>query len=177
MSQIVFLGAGIGGMSAAYEIKAALGAAHRVTVVGESCQFSVAPSTPWVGIGWRTAAQVQIDAVAALTRRDIEFVDTPAAAVRPAENRVLLKDGRELDYDYLVITTGPRLAFKMAFEKYFMRKTRSGNTDPIRSTRSTSCRRSALRASSQVRRRTAVSDVRVAQVRCNVDPSIDEDCP
>ena len=34
MSHIVIIGTGLGGMSAAYEIKAALGSAHRVTVGG-----------------------------------------------------------------------------------------------------------------------------------------------
>lgn len=111
MSQIIILGAGIGGMSAAYEIKAALGAAHRVAVVGEGGQFSFTPSNPWVGIGWRQPADVQVPVAAALARHDIEFIDSPASAVRPAENRVTLADGRELAYDYLVVTTGPRLAF------------------------------------------------------------------
>ncbi len=111
MSDIVIIGAGLGGMSAAYEIRAALGGAHRVTVVGDGAQFSFTPSNPWVGIGWRKPAEVQIDAASALARRDIGFIDSPASAVHPSENRVLLQDGSELTYDYLVITTGPRLAF------------------------------------------------------------------
>ena len=111
MCDVVIIGAGLGGMSAAYEIKAALGDVHRVTVVGEGRQFSFTPSNPWVGIGWRKPAEVQIDAASALGRHDINFIDSPASAVHPAENRVLLQDGRELEYDYLVIATGPRLAF------------------------------------------------------------------
>ena len=111
MCDVVIIGAGLGGMSAAYEIKATLGSAHRVTVVGEGGLFSFTPSNPWVGIGWRKPDDVQIDAASALGRHDIAFVDSPASAVHPAENRVLLQDGRELKYDYLVITTGPRLAF------------------------------------------------------------------
>ena len=111
MSHIIVIGAGMGGMSAAYEIKAALGSAHRVTVVGDGGQFSFTPSNPWVGIGWREPADVQIDALSVLAKRGIEFTGSPASAVHPAENRVTLADGRALDYDYLVITTGPRLAF------------------------------------------------------------------
>lgn len=111
MSDIVIVGAGLGGMSAAFEIKAAVGSGHQVTVVGEGDQFSFTPSNPWVGIGWRKPEQVQIDAASALARRDITFINSAASAVKPADNRVVLQDGRELDYDYLVITTGPRLAF------------------------------------------------------------------
>ncbi|HET8899277.1 MAG TPA: FAD/NAD(P)-binding oxidoreductase [Rhodanobacteraceae bacterium] len=111
MSEVVIIGAGLGGMSAAYEIKAALGGKHRVAVVGEGRQFSFTPSNPWVGVGWRKPDEVQIDAATALSRHHIDFFDSPLAAVQPAENKLQLHDGRELGYDYLVIATGPRLAF------------------------------------------------------------------
>ncbi len=111
MARIIVLGAGVGGMSAAYELNASLGSTHKVTVVGDGGQFSFTPSNPWVGIGWRNPQDVQIDAAKALGPHGIEFVGVPASAVHPKDNRVLLEDGRELDYDYLVITTGPRLAF------------------------------------------------------------------
>jgi sulfide:quinone oxidoreductase len=111
MSDVIIMGAGLGGMSAAYEIKDALGSGHRVKVVGEGGQFSFTPSNPWVGIGWRKPGEVQIDAAAALARHDIAFCDSPVSAVLPTQNHVQLQDGRSLHYDYLVITTGPRLAF------------------------------------------------------------------
>ena len=111
MARIMVLGAGVGGMSAAYELNAALGGTHKITVVGDGGQFSFTPSNPWVGIGWRKPGDVRIDATAALGQHGIEFVGVPASAVRPQDNRVVLGDGRELAYDYLVITTGPRLAF------------------------------------------------------------------
>lgn len=111
MSKVIIIGAGIGGMSAAYELKATLGQDHQVTVIGDGRQFSFTPSNPWVAVGWRQPAAVQIDAAEALGRHGIEFIDSAAAKVQPAENHVLLKDGRALGYDYLVITTGPRLAF------------------------------------------------------------------
>jgi sulfide:quinone oxidoreductase len=111
MAHVVIIGAGIGGMSAAYEIREALGKAHQVSVVGEGRHFSFTPSNPWVGIGWREPADVQLDAAAALGKHGIAFIDVPAARVHAAENRIELADGRSLDYDYLVLTTGPRLAF------------------------------------------------------------------
>ena len=111
MSRIVVIGAGIAGMSAAYELKAALGTTHQVTVVGESDKFSFTPSNPWVAVGWRKPSDVQIIAGDVLGRHDIEFIDNAASKVEPSHNRVLLQDGRVLDYDYLVIATGPRLAF------------------------------------------------------------------
>lgn len=49
MCDVVIVGAGLGGMNAAHEIKAVLGSTHRVTVVGEGGLFSFTPSNPWVG--------------------------------------------------------------------------------------------------------------------------------
>jgi sulfide:quinone oxidoreductase len=111
MSHIVIIGAGIGGMSAAYEMKAALGAQHRVTVIGDGARFSFTPSNPWVAVGWREPKDIQIEVGPALARHGIEFVDAPATAIHAQDNRVVVQDGREFTYDYLVITTGPRLAF------------------------------------------------------------------
>ncbi len=112
MKQIVVLGAGIGGMSVAYELRAALDKQQaRITVVGEGKQFSFTPSNPWVAVGWRKPADIQVDAPKYLGKKDIAFEDVGAERVIPESNQILLRDGRTLPYDYLVITTGPRLAF------------------------------------------------------------------
>ncbi|MCW8807042.1 MAG: FAD-dependent oxidoreductase, partial [Rhodanobacter sp.] len=105
------LGAGLGGMAAAYEIKAELGSAHAVTLIGDGPRFNFTPSNPWVAVGWRTQEQIRLEAADPLRRKGIEFVEVPAEAVLAKENQVRLVDGRVLDYDYLVIATGPRLAF------------------------------------------------------------------
>ncbi|GAB2504222.1 FAD/NAD(P)-binding oxidoreductase [Pseudoxanthomonas sangjuensis] len=111
MASILVLGAGIGGMSAAYELRELLGKDHAITVVGDGPLFSFTPSNPWVAVGWRKPADVQLDVASHLQRKDIGFDPTGAERVLPAENRLLLRDGRSLAYDYLVIATGPRLAF------------------------------------------------------------------
>ena len=111
MASIVVLGAGIGGMNAAYELRAGLGERHTVTVVGEGEKFSFTPSNPWVAVGWRTAEAVQLGVRPYLSKKQIAFESVGAEAVLPAENALLLRDGRKFAYDYLVITTGPRLAF------------------------------------------------------------------
>ena len=51
MAHIVVLGAGIGGMSVAYELRGALGDDPAITVVGEGDLFSFTPSNPWVAVG------------------------------------------------------------------------------------------------------------------------------
>jgi sulfide:quinone oxidoreductase len=111
MARIIILGAGLGGMAAAYEIKAVLGAGHSVSVVGEGSRFNFTPSNPWVAVGWRKPEEISLDVIEPLKRKGIDFIDMAADAVLADENRLRLTDGRLLDYDYLVITTGPRLAF------------------------------------------------------------------
>jgi sulfide:quinone oxidoreductase len=111
MADIVILGAGLGGMSAAYEIRETLGAAHPVTVIGDGPRFSFTPSNPWVAIGWRKPEEMTLDSGACLNRRGIRFIAEPAKEIRAAENRLLTANGHNVPYDYLVITTGPRLAF------------------------------------------------------------------
>lgn len=112
MASIVILGAGLGGMSAAYEVRALLGSEHGITVVGEGPQFNFTPSNPWVAVGWREQKDIRVDVRQPLEHRGIHFIEMRADKLLPDENRLLLQDGRKLDYDYLVVTTGPRLAFE-----------------------------------------------------------------
>ena len=112
MAKIVILGAGLGGMSAAYEIRAMLGSEHEVTVVGEGPLFNFTPSNPWVAVGWRNQDDIQVAVKDPLERRDIHFIDVLADNVLPDDKQLLLHDGRKIDYDYLVVATGPRLAFE-----------------------------------------------------------------
>ncbi len=46
-----------------------------------------------------------------MKRKGIDFTAVGAKRVHPKENRVELNDGAFIDYDYLVIATGPKLAF------------------------------------------------------------------
>lgn len=111
MSHIVIIGAGIGGANLAYELRHRLGPDPRITLIGDGPRFSFTPSNPWVAVGWRTAEAIGVDLAPALARHAIEFIANPAVRVHPAENRVALAGGEALAYDYLAITTGPRLAF------------------------------------------------------------------
>ena len=51
------------------------------------------------------------DLGAALAKKGIGFSAAGARRLHPAQNRIALGDGGTLDYDYLVITTGPKPAF------------------------------------------------------------------
>jgi sulfide:quinone oxidoreductase len=111
MAHIVIVGAGLGGMPAAYELRAILPREHRITVVNAIERFQFTPSNPWVAVGWRQPDAVTLPIAPALERKGIGFVGKPVAAIDAAANALTLEGGQRVDYDYLVITTGPKLAF------------------------------------------------------------------
>lgn len=108
---IAVLGAGLGGTIAAFEIKAAVGSKADVTVVNLGDTFHFVPSNPWVSVGWRERAAIEVSLPPVMKRRGIAFTGVGARRVLAAESRLELNDGRSLAYDYLVIATGPELAF------------------------------------------------------------------
>ncbi len=112
MAHIVIIGAGVGGVPCAYEIRKMLGKDHRVTLVGATPYFEFTPSNPWLAVGWRKVEQTRVDLAQPLQARGVEWRPQHAKAIDAAANTVTLADGGTLEYDYLVITTGPKLAFE-----------------------------------------------------------------
>lgn len=111
MAHIVIVGAGTGGMPAAYELRAALDRSHRITVVNAVPDFQFVPSNPWVAVGWRDREAVTFPIAPRLARKNIGFVAQRVQRIDAPANALALADGSRLEYDYLVLTTGPKLAF------------------------------------------------------------------
>jgi sulfide:quinone oxidoreductase len=108
---IVILGAGLGGTTAAFEIQHAVGERASIQVISDSGHFSFVPSNPWVALRWREPEAIQVELRPIFDRKHIGFLSTGAKRVLPDQNKIELKDGNIVDYDYLVIATGPDLAF------------------------------------------------------------------
>ena len=111
MARIVVLGAGLGGMAAAYELRETLGKAHEISVVGLGDRFSFTPSNPWLAVGWRTPDAITLPAAEHLARKDIGFHASGAQRIDAESRQVHTGAGEVLDYDYLLVCTGPKLAF------------------------------------------------------------------
>ncbi|MEQ9002819.1 MAG: FAD/NAD(P)-binding oxidoreductase [Pseudomonadales bacterium] len=111
MARIIVMGAGIGGMPAAYDLKKRLGKQHEVVLIGTSEHFQFTPSNPWVAVGWRKPDQVLVPIRPNVERRGIRFIAESVTRIEAHQNTVHLADGESLEYDYLVIATGPKLAF------------------------------------------------------------------
>ncbi|HEX6572613.1 MAG TPA: FAD/NAD(P)-binding oxidoreductase [Steroidobacteraceae bacterium] len=111
MAKVAILGAGLGGVACAYEMKKMLGPAHEVALIGSSPYFEFTPSNPWVAVGWRAPEQTRVDLAAPLAAKGIRWLPKLVASIDAPNSRVTLQDGTVDSYDFLVITTGPKLAF------------------------------------------------------------------
>mgnify|MGYP001186345284 CR=1 FL=1 len=109
--RIVILGAGLGGTIAAYEIQAAVKGRAEVMTISDTDLYSFIPSNPWVAVRWREPEAIQISLPPIFARKKIGFTSVGARRVHAAEKRIELNDGGSITYDYLVIATGPDLAF------------------------------------------------------------------
>lgn len=111
MAHIVILGAGTGGLPAAYELRAAIDRTHRITVVNAVDYFQFVPSNPWVAVGWRDRDGITFRIRPYLEKKGIDFVAKRVTRIDAPGNVLEFEDGTQLAYDTLVITTGPKLAF------------------------------------------------------------------
>jgi sulfide:quinone oxidoreductase len=112
MAHIAIVGAGIGGIPCAYELRKMLGKEHRVTLIGTSPYFEFTPSNPWVAVGWRRTEQVRVDLHEHLEAKGVQWIPSPVTQIDAPGNALTLQSGQQMRYDYLVIATGPRLAFE-----------------------------------------------------------------
>jgi sulfide:quinone oxidoreductase len=111
MARVIVIGAGLGGVPCAFELRKRLGAAHRVTLVGSSPYHEFTPSNPWIAVGWRKREQTRVAMAGPLTAKGVEWIPEPVVTIDPATNSLRVATGQVLPYDYLVVATGPKLAF------------------------------------------------------------------
>lgn len=128
MADVVVLGAGISGHTAALHLRRMLGrrGGHTVTVVSPNSQWNWIPSNIWVGVGKMAKKDVVFPLAPVYARKGITFRQAKAVAIRPqgdaddargAVDIVYTSPDRagveeRVRYDYLVNATGPRLRFE-----------------------------------------------------------------
>ena len=128
MADVVVLGAGISGHTAALHLKRMLGrrGGHTVTVVSPNSKWNWIPSNIWVGVGKMAKQDVVFPLAPVYARKGIDFRQAKAVAIRPqgdaddprgAVDIVYTSPDQagteeRLRYDYLVNATGPRLKFE-----------------------------------------------------------------
>lgn len=111
MAEVVVLGAGTGGLPAAYEAREVLGREHKITLINASDTFQFVPSNPWVGVGWRKRDDITFDLRPRVERKGIRFICDTVTRIDGEGSQLELASGQTVSYDFLIIATGPKLAF------------------------------------------------------------------
>jgi sulfide:quinone oxidoreductase len=117
VKRVVILGAGFAGQTAALYLGSALGRDHVITVVNRSDRFLFVPSLVWVGVGRMDPERTRFPLKPVYDRLGIEFFHGTATSVYPDEGFIVAEargggGPTRIDYDYLVIATGPGLDFE-----------------------------------------------------------------
>lgn len=111
MAKIVIVGAGIGGIPMAFEMREEAGKEHEVVVIADTPTFHFVPSNPWVAVNWRKPSDIKVELAPVFKKKGITFIQDKVTQFQPEKNQVELADGSHVKYDYLIIATGPKLAF------------------------------------------------------------------
>ncbi len=125
MSRLLILGAGIAGHTAAMHARHRLPSQHEVVVVSPNSQWNWIPSNIWVGTGYMKPEQVTFPLGPVYQKLGIPFHQAKAVSIHPdgsvdrptpyvtIEYTSDDKRGQvaQLDYDFLINATGPRLNF------------------------------------------------------------------
>lgn len=111
MVRIVILGGSFGGLTAAFELKRLLREKADITILCDIDKFVFIPSLPWVAMGWRKAKDITLPLKPILERKGITFIHEGAKGVY-ADLSVVVTETKKIPYDYLIIATGPYLAFE-----------------------------------------------------------------
>lgn len=110
MPRVVILGAGFGGLAAAYRLRRLAPQGTEVVVVADAERYFYRPSLPQVALGARRLQDVSLPIAEVLPRKGIEFLKGRVQEIRPA-SRTVITDAQGIEYDYLLVALGSEIAF------------------------------------------------------------------
>jgi len=125
MSRFVIMGGGVSGHTAASYAAKLLGKAHEVVVVTPNSSYNWIPSNIWVGVGEMKKKDVVFELAPVYKKAGIIYKQAKGIAIHPEGNEKSNKpyivieytskdrqgETEELEYDYLLNATGPKLNF------------------------------------------------------------------
>ncbi len=113
---ILILGAGFAGHTAALHLSHLVRGKARITVVAPKNRFTWFPSLIWVGTGTMSEERVHFELAPVYEKLGIEYVDGRAEVIAPDDRTVTVRlpDGstQTIAYDYVLNATGPYLNFE-----------------------------------------------------------------
>ncbi|NVZ09177.1 FAD-dependent oxidoreductase [Allochromatium humboldtianum] len=125
MARILILGAGISGHTTARYLGKWVGKQHQITVVSPNSKWNWIPSNIWVGVGEMTERQVTFELAPVYKKINVGFRQARAVSIHPEggsghespfvtieyTDPARVGQSDEIEYDYLVNATGPKLNF------------------------------------------------------------------
>jgi len=111
MATVVVIGAGLGGLPTAYELRHLLPAEHRVILISETDTFTFIPGLVRVALDLDPLDDVQLDLHRLAARHHLELIRGRVSHLDPHQQRLTVGE-QVIDYDYVAIATGAHLAFE-----------------------------------------------------------------
>ncbi|MCB0537379.1 MAG: FAD-dependent oxidoreductase [Bacteroidetes bacterium] len=126
MAKIVILGAGIAGHTAASHLRRKLSKQHEVLVVSPNSNYQWVPSNIWVGVNRMNYKDIIFPLAPLYKKKNIGYKQAKVVDFWPEGNESHTKgfvnieyvsesrkgETEQVDYDYLINATGPKLAFE-----------------------------------------------------------------
>ena len=117
MAKTVIIGSGFSGHYAALILRDALKGKrdHEITAINLHPKFTYIPSLVWVGAGQIKVDEAQFELQPVYDKLGIKFIQGRAEEIHPDENYLMVdvdQNTTRVDYDYLIIATGPKLGFE-----------------------------------------------------------------
>ena len=104
---VVVLGGGVGGLTAANELRRLLSPQHRVVLIEQEREHRFAPSFLWVMTGARRREQVTLE-LSTIVHSGVELIQAQVQSIDPERKAVVAGD-TEHRYDALVVALGAEL--------------------------------------------------------------------
>ncbi len=125
MARVVILGGGVSGHTAATFLKKWLGQSHEVVVVTPNSMWNWIPSNIWVGVDGMSKEDVVFELAPVYKKAGIDYRQAKGLSINPEGSKtndnpfVTIEytgqgksgESEELNYDYLINATGPKLNF------------------------------------------------------------------
>ena len=113
MAKILIIGGGFGGLVTAERLAASVGSAHQITLVAPNKKFTFYPALVQLAFGECEPEDITFDLREKLDELNVRFVQGELIRINVQRQAAEIAGedfSGEINYDYLVIATGRRLA-------------------------------------------------------------------